>query len=809
MGWSIGQDVKLALRTLRRSPAFTLIAVGTLVLGIIMNAGTFSLVDSLAFRPLPVRDAASLVAVFGDRTDAHLLDFSYPDYIDYRDGTKSVFRGVAGFSEGPVSLSAQGQDAVMAWTHVITPDYFDVVRPRAQLGRLLGPDDETAVLLSHAFWVRQFGSDRAVLGRSVRLNGHPFTIVGVAARGFSGTRQFAYAPELWVTTHAAPWVFPGSDGLLAARNTFWLQLVARLQPGVSLAQAKAAGDAVAHSLGGTFPASHGGRAVTLFPNGQPINPWAWQGGELRSAGLVALLGAGLILLIACTNVANLLLARGTARRREMAVRLSLGASRWRVMRHAVMESALLSMAGGALGVLLAGPFIRLLNRLQPPLDFASAFQITLDWRVVVYTVLASACAGLLAGALPAWREADNDAAATLRAASGGARQRSRLLSALVVAQVTVSMIVLVSASLFLRSLAHARQIDVGFPRAHGLIVTLDPALQGYSDAQVHVFYDRLLRDLRALPGVTRVSRANHIPMDGSTSSLRVAAEGVAATDQDRPSVLFQSVEPGWFETLGVPVLEGREFMVSDTPHSPFVAVINQTLARRLWPGASPMGRRIETGMGTAEIVGVVRDTHIMTLSESPQPVLALSARQIQGTQYSVLLRTAGDARLLAPGVRRVLARIDPTLAVMGLKTLDEETEQAYSAVQGGAIGSTTLGLLALLLTAAGLYGVVAYGVAQSQREIGIRRALGAHQSSVVGMVVGRGLRLVLIGLALGLVLAVAGTRLLRGMLYGVSPTDPRALLLTALVLTGVTVLASWLPARRAATVDPMRVMRAE
>jgi predicted permease len=803
------QDIRHGVRGLRKNPGFAAIAIGTLALGIGVNAASFAFVDAAAFRPLPVRDATRLVAVFGQRQDARLLSFSYRDYEDYREGTAETFDGLAGFTETAVSLSSDGREAVMVWAHAVTTDYFDVVRPRVRLGRLLTGSDPAEVVLGHALWQRQFGADPGILGRTVRLNGHAFTVVGVAPPRFVGTRLWTYAPQLWVSMEALPAVSPGSEGWRASRAGGWLQLVGKLKPGISLTQATSAADAVSTRLGEAFAESHAGRTITLYANEKPVNPWAFSPGQIRSAGLISLAGVALVLLVACANVASLLLARGTSRRREVAVRLSLGASRARVARHLVTESLLIALAGGVVGLLVGRWLLPLLGALQPPLDFASAFEPALDVRVAAFTFVAALVSAVLAGALPAYRTSGAEPALVLRSESGGSGRAPRLLEGLVAAQVALSVVVLVAASLFTRSLARTQQIDPGFTVGDGLVLTVDPSLQGYSQSRIQQFYATLLDRIRAQPGVRSATRASRLPLDGSSSSMRVAAEGRSVSPDEQVTAWYYAVSPGFFDVLGADLVDGREFEPSDRAGSPPVAVISETLAQRLWPGASAVGQRIDTGGGVAQVVGVVSDFKVVGLRDGPQPILAVSTEQQPSWQSSLLIRTQGDGAALAPAVRRIVADLDPTLALIGLKTWADATGSTLAAARGGAAGAIGAGVLTLLLSMAGLYGVVAYGVARRAREIGIRMALGAHQSGVLALVIRRSIRVAMTGAAFGLILAVATGRLLSGLLFGVRPLDLPSFAAALIVLFTVALLAAWLPARRAARMDPLLVLRSE
>ncbi len=801
------RDIRQSWRGLRRNPAYTAIAVLTLTLGIGVNAAVFAVVDALAFRSLPVAEPDRMVALYGDRRDARLLGFSYPDWEDYRTGMSSVLDDLAGFAEGPANLS-DGRDAAFVWTQLVTGNYFEVLRPDARAGRLLSDSDEDAIVLTHGFWQRRFGGDRAVIGRTVMLNGRPFTIVGVTGPRFTGTRLFSYAPDVFVPIRAHSSILPGSDGWLTERAGGWIRPIGRLRRDASLAQAEAAANTVAGELGAVFAATHGGRSVTVFANDKPINPWVFDAAQLRASGIAALLGVSLVLLIACANVANLQLARSTSRRREIAIRFSLGADRARVIRHTITESLLLSAAGGTVGVLLATWLLDFTSSLVPPLDFTTAFAPAVDWRVIAFTFFTATVAGLIAGAIPALRASGADPAHVMRGDPDTAGRRPRLLDALVVCQVAFSLVVVVAAGLFVQSLQHTRRIDPGFDLSRGLVLRIDPRLQDYDAGRERDFYERALERIRALPGVQAATRASALPLDGTGETVRLSRDGETAPDETMSALLY-AVEPGYFPTLGVQLIDGRMLDESDDAAAPPVAVINQTLAGRLWPDGQVLERTVVIGGAPARIVGIVADTRYQLLHESPWSMVAVPLRQSTLPGGVFLVRTEADPGAVAPAVRRVISELDPALAIIGLRTLEENARYTLSAAQGGATGATLFGVLAVLLTAAGLYGVVSYGAARRAREIGIRMALGARSVRVVRMILNDGLRLALLGLAIGTIAALALSRLVSGLLYGVTGTDPRAFMIASLVLVGITALACALPAARATAVDPVRVLRGD
>ena len=806
----LGADLRYAARSLRRTPAFTLVAVLALGLGIGANAVVFGYVDAAAFRPLPVERPGELVAVYAAQGEADLLNVSYPLFEDLQRSITGL-AGAAAFAEGPVSLS-DAAAADVAWAHHVTDNYFPLLGVRPAHGRLLQAGDARApvVVLGHALWTTRFGADPAVVGRTIRLNGNPFTVVGVARPEFLGTRLFSYAPALWVPVGMHAQTLPGSAGLLEGRGRSSFQVVGRLRGGVDLAQVQASADAVARRLAEAHPDVHEGLRFQLVSNRTPINPWLAPPERIRAIGRLALLGVGLVLLIACADVASLLLARMTVRRREIAIRLSLGASRGRLVRQFLTESLVLAALGCLAALPLAALALAFTEEFGPPTDFATAFRPVVDLRMVAFTAGATLAAALTFGLAPALQTASGRLAGTLRdEAASAVGRRSRLREALVVGQITTSLVVLVAAGLFARSLQNARRMDPGFRIDDAVVFTLDPQLLGYDAVRTAELYDRLSSRLAALPGVQSVTRASSVPLDGSSSSTTVFAEGGGTSVADGVRADYNTVGAHYFETIGTPVVEGRAFAERDSAGPVEAVVVNEVLARRLWPAQPAVGKRIRLGGDVLEVIGVSRAVKSRSLGESPRPYLSLTLFRNPRSRTTVVLRSAGDPNALYAAVRREVRALDPALPVVGLKTLREHIAVSYTAAESGASMTAMFGGLALVLAAAGLYGVIAYAVAQRTREIAVRVALGARREHVVRLVVGRGVRLALVGIGIGVVVALLLTRPLAAILYGVSPYDPVTMGAVALLLGGVSLLASALPAWRAARVDPMRALRAE
>jgi predicted permease len=818
----LAADARYGARALRRAPGFTLVAAVALGLGIGANAAVFSLVDAVAFRPLPAAAPDRLVALFGrqGRGDDY-LSVSYRTYEDLRRAVRG-FTDVAAFREGPVNLaadataSADAPSADVAWAAHVSGNYFTVLGVRPVLGRALRPDDErqSVVVIGDALWRNRFAADPAVIGHAVRVNGAPFTVVGVMPPEFTGTRLFSFAPALWTPIGVHARTIPGSDSLLTSRTAGGFTLLGRLDDGVTVARAEAAANDVARRLAADIPDVYAGLSFRVFSNRTPINVWFGPPERMRAVGRVALFGVALVLLIACADVANLLLARMTARRREVAIRLSLGVSRGRLVRQFLVESLLLALLGLAAAVPLALLAIRASGELAPPTDYATAFRPTLDGRVLLFAAGVATLAGVVFGLAPALQASRPGIVRALREAGPGATsRRSRFRDALVVAQVTLSLVVLVTAALFARSLRNARATDPGFRVGGAVVFTLDPRLGGgYDRAHVDALYRTLLDRLAALPGVLAVSRATSLPLDGSSNSTAIWPDGRGTPADEGIRVDYSVVGEGYFAALGTPVVAGRDFALADTAAAVDPVVVNEVLARRLWPNEPALGRRLRYGPkpdDVAEVVGVMRTATYRHVGEAPRAAFAFSLLRNPVSRTTVLVRHAGDPARLYPAIRREVARLDANLPVIGLKTLREHIASSYSAAEGGAWGAGVFGLLALLLAASGIYGVISYAVTQRTREIAIRVALGARGSQVVRMVLAGGARLAALGIVLGAALTLAATRALAGLLYGVAPHDPLVIGGVALGLGAIALLASAVPAWRATRVDTIQALRAE
>jgi predicted permease len=806
-------DTMYALRALRRAPVFTLVAVAALGLAIGANAVVFGMVDAAAFRPLAVASPDRLHAMFATDADGGFGELSYPAYRDLREGV-NAFQDVAAFVEQPLSVGdARGSD--VEWSALVTPNYFDVLGATALHGRLLGPADERqpVVVLGHAIWQRRFGGDASVVGRTVQLNGYPWTVVGVLPERFTGTRLFSYAPGVWMPVGMHEQARPASAGMLDARAAARFNVVGRLRNGVTPAQATGEANAVAARLAAAYPTEHPDLRIRLIPNRTPINPWLAPPERIRAAGLLALVGVGLVLMIACADVANLLLARMTTRRREIAIRLSLGAARGRLLRQFLTESVVLALLGCAAALPAALLALSAADALQPPLDFATAYTPVFDARVILFAGAVAVAAAIVFGLAPAVHALRPGVAAALRSQGAGATGRRGLLrESLVVMQVAMSVLVLVSAGLFVRGLQHARAIDPGFDADGALVFTLDPQLaRGYDVQRSRLVYDELTDRLRELPGVRAVAITSGVPLDGSGSATRIFADGRISMD-DAVTIDYHVVAGDYLAAFGMPLVAGRMFQQQDVNRDIEPIVINSVLAERLWPGESALGRRLRTGTpdgDVLQVVGIVPAMRWRSLSESPRAGALFSALHSDRSRMTVVVRADGDPLSHIPAVREVLRAIDPTLPVVGMKTLRDHIAVSYSAVESGAVTATSFGILALLLAAAGIYGVLSYLVAQRAREFAIRMALGARSRQLLGLVFSRALVLTGIGVIVGVLVALPVTRTLGGLLYGVSTHDPVVFGSVVVLLAGVAAIATAVPAVRAMRVEPMRALRLE
>ena len=814
---SLLQDLRYGLRLLLKSPGFTAVSVLTLALGIGANTAIFNIINAILLRPLPVADPAHLVSVsLMKREGSRLGLFSYPNYTDFRDQNE-VLAGLAAHRFAPMSLSRSGNNE-RVWGYLVSGNYFDVLGVKAAVGQTFSPaEDQTpgahpVVVLSYGCWQRRFGADPGIVGQTIILNSHQFTVIGIAPEGFTGTERI-FTPEVWAPSMMQAWIDPGAAGLEQRGSSQWFT-VGRLKPGVSATQARAALNALAAQLGQEYPQTNEGMTVQLTPPGLVIP--AARTPVLGVAGML-MVTVGLVLAIACANLAGLLLARATERRHEIAIRLALGASRW-LVRQLLTESVLLAAAGGGLGLLLAFWIVDLVMALRPQLDFAVTVDLRMDWRVLSFTLLLSLLTGVLFGLIPALQTTKTDLVPALKdATSMVGYRRSRWRNGLLVAQVALSFVLLIAAGLVVRSLQRVQMLGPGFETEHAVVMSVNLSLQGYDEARGQEFYRQLVARTESLPGVRSASITSFLPLSFHYLGIPIHIEGQAsARGASIPEAMQSSVGLNYFATMGLPLIAGRDFTAQDKKDAPAVAIINETFASRFWPGQSAVGKRFSAGRNEGpliEVIGVAKDGKYFSVSEEPMPFVyrPLLQNYVGGANNdgTLIVRTIGDPSVIIAAVRHEVQQLDANLPVFDVKTLTEHMRLSLFPFRIGAAIVGSLGLLALVLAAIGIYGVMAYLVSQRQREIGIRIALGATVRDVLRLILSQGLKPVFPGLVLGLAGALALSRLLVSLLFGVSATDPLTFILVALLLAGAALLACYIPARRATKVDPIVALRCE
>jgi len=832
------QDLRYGLRMLARNPGFTAVAVLTLALGIGANTAIFSLLDAVMLKVLPVQKPDQLVLFFDGSNEGTRISrggigdggrwryYSYPLY-DYLRDHNQFFQGICAFrlGEDRLSVSMAGRPPVESaqgvWGHLVSGNYFSVLGVNAILGRTLSPEDDRpgarpAAVISYGYWKQSLGGDPAVVGEVVGLNGTSFTIVGITPREFFGERV-RRSPDFWLPIVMQPQVMI-HESYLADPGVYWVNLMGRLKPGVVRQQAQAG---VTVQLRQFLTSQQGSQIsqhdrneieksyISLAPGGPGISGLR----ERFEEPLHILMAVvALVLLIACANVANLLLSRAAVRHKEISVRLALGAGRLRLIRQMLTESLLVAGFGGVLGAIFAVWGVRIL--VSKFAGSSSPLNVSPDLRVMSFTMGICALAAILFGLAPALRSTRPEIATELKTGSSspaGIGQRWNLGKGLVSFQAAVSLLLLVGAGLFVRTLRNLQTEDPGFNRQHVLLVGIAPRLAGYKPEQLASLYERLMARVISLPGVRMASLAAYSPMSGHSRSTNVSIEGYTPAPGQDMDVHTNVVGWSHFETVGTPIVLGRAIGPQDTATSPKVAVINVSTAHDFFGDQNPIGRRFGFGgdskhSGDFEIAGVAADARYRSLRQKPERMVFTAAAQMQGDEAYVSeleLRTLGDPRSVAIAVRNALARIDKGLPATTVTTLSEQVDDSLGQVRTVSELSSFFGLLALALACVGLYGIMAYVVARRTSEMGIRMALGARSRAVLWMMLREALFLVLVGIAVGVPAAIGAGHLISSQLFGLTPSDPITLSLSTLVLLAVAALAGYLPARRASRVDPM------
>ncbi len=808
------QDLRYSVRMLTKSPLFTAAAVITLALGIGLNAATFSTVNGILLRPLPgTAEPERLVQLYRAWPGLEYGSTSIPHYQDLRDRTGDVFENVAAWYISAMSLSVEGRsERIMGL--LVSANFFQTYGVSPALGRMFipgeedrGPGAHPVAVLGHAFWRTRFGGDPTVVGSTLALNGHPFEIVGVAAEDFSGPVTYASIP-VYVPLMMQMEIVPGRN-LIEARGHNMMTAVARLRDGITVERARQRLDALLIQLREELPDYYEEQlGTTVVPQMDAgIHPMFRNAQVGMSSVMMAVVG--LLLLIACVNVANLFLARARERRQEMGIRLSLGAGRARIVQQLMTESLVFSALAGAAGLGLAAIAVRVLAGIRPPVDGPWRFAIEMDYRVLGFTLVVSLAAGMLFGLAPALQAARADTMAAVKGDTSG-RTRARASATLVVLQMALSLLLLVSSGLFLRSLQGATRIDPGFDDPHTIaLASMDPGLQGYDEARGRTFQDCLLDEVRALPEVRAVGLSDWLPLGLATQDRFTAVPGYEFAEGELQSITYARVTEDYLEAMGVELLEGRTFSVQDDAAGPPVIIVNRRFAERFWPGESALGKVVTTAGDDRQVIGVVETGKVRSLGEAPTEFMYLPHRELYESGVTLVVRTSGDPAGVLRRVRDLVRAQDPDMPIFDVRTMEEHMGIALLPARLGGSVLALFGLLGLVLAAVGIYGVMAHSVAQRTRELGIRVALGSDRRSVLRLVLGEGMRLAALGIVIGLIGAVGASRLLAGLLYGVDPLDPVAFSLVPITLVAVAALAVYLAARRAAGMDPVRALKTE
>jgi predicted permease len=795
-----------------KSPGFTIVAIMSLALGIGANTTVFCWIQNVLLRPLPgVHDPGRMVVLATTHGPKVWDTVSYPDLLDY--GTLTgVFSGVIGSQITPACMRMENA-AEWIYGQVATANFFDVLEVTPELGRFFLPEEalkpggHPVLVISHGFWMRRFGGAAGVVGRTVEMNGHPFTIVGVAPEDFHGSMS-GLKCDFWapLTMHRQVANF----GSLEDRADRWLHTQARLAAGVGLGQARAAANGRAKQLEAAYPDVNRELGMKVLPLWQ--SPYGGQ--SLFLPVLRVLMAVSLaVLLIVAANVANLLLARATTREKEIAIRLALGAGRVRLIRQLLTESMLLALLGGGLGLLLAAWASNLFRWFVPKTPLPVGYGFELDGRTLLFTLMLTVATGILFGLAPAWQTARDRLHNALKDGGRGAGAGSahhRLRGALVSSEVALALLLLASAGLCLKGFQKAREVDLGFDARRVLVAGLRIGMNGYDEAEGKVFYRQLRERLVTVPGVTDVGLSSWFPLgfEGGPAS-RVEPEGYAAQPNEDLSIPYAIVSPGYFATLRIPIVEGRDFTDRDGTKEEGAVIVNEAMARRFWPGENALGRRVRIWGGRAAVVvGVVKTGKYRSLNERSLPFVYYPYQQgVWDLNLGVALRTEGNPATMITPLRREIAALDSRVEIWAALPLEDYAQAAFVGHRIAATLLAVLGSIALVLAAMGIYGVVAFVVGQRTHEIGVRMALGARPGDVVRLVLGHGLKLALIGIVLGTLGSVLVTRFLAVFLHGVSPFDPWTFAGVAGVLGGVTLAACYAPARQAARVDPVVALR--
>jgi predicted permease len=810
---TLWQDIRYGIRVLRKSPGFTVLAVLTLALGIGANSTIFSWLNATLLNPLPgVANPQQIVVVARGKPGHVQASFSYADFMDLRERNRTL-SGLTASAIYPISLTEQEKPERL-WATMVSANYFDDLGVRPIHGRGFLPAEDHApggaafVVISYHLWQRRFDGNPAAVGRTISLNNHRYTIVGIAPSEFQGSYTGLRA-DLWVPLMMAKQIIASND-LLEQRGDSWLVVLGRLKPGINREQAQSELNLLMQQIVRQYPDEHAGlKQISLFPLWKaPYGATVYLGGVL-----LMLMGiAGVVLLLTCANVANLLLVRGVSRRRELAIRLALGANRVRLIRQMLTESLMLALMGGGIAILITLWSSKTFMNMAPPSDLPIWISVNVDRRVFLVSLAASMFTGILFGVLPAFRASSVSPISVLKDESGSAAggvRKARLSGGLAVAQVSLSLLMLISAVLLIRSFRNAQGFNPGFNPKGVLLESYDLFPTGDTSPQGIEFDHQALEKIRTLPGVQSASLANWIPLGFSNSSDAIKPEGYVPGPHEVMEAGVAVVSPDYFRTMEIPLVNGRDFSVEDNAKSQNVVVVNQALVDRYWSGRDAIGKRVQVGKNFYSVVGVASTSRYYSLNEPPEPFIYYPLDQNYTSNITLHVRVTGGPANMALAVQNAIHEMNAGLPVFDITTLDSriQVSSGILRIAGSTVG--IFGLLALILAAVGIYGVVAYSTKQRTREIGIRVALGAQRRDVFRLVIGQGVRLTLIGVAIGLIAAYFFSRILSSLLFGVSASDPLTFGAGAIFLGAVALGACYIPAWRAMRVDPMVALRYE
>jgi len=816
------QDFRFAVRTLAKKPGFTAVAILSLTLGIGANTTIFTLVKAIFLQGVPVQDPSRVVAIYSSQQSRgsaaqQYLPLTVPNAKDYRD-LNDVFSGMSVVTFTGATLTRQGKDTGI-FVQLVDSNHFSVLGVRVAQGRDFLPEDDQSdgknpvVIMSHAKWVSDFGSDPKILGQTVQINGQDFTVVGIAPAEFHDVGTLG-SPDLWMPITMHDSVLTGIvKAWYSQRGARIALAVARLKPNVTLAQAQASMHALGARLEQEYPTDNKGRNNDLVPLEETNIPPAQRPLFVR-AGALMMITVGLVLLIACANVANLLLTRATQRRREMAIRLSLGASRGRIVRQLLTESLLIGLISGGLAILTAEEAVNLVIKLLPPPGLPGGVDTSIDVRVLLFTIALAILAAVIFGLVPAMQASQPSQMGALRDrtdAPGGATRWYGLRGILVMTQVTLSLVALVGAGLFIHSLKNAQETDPGFETKREIVMGINLAAQRYTQPRAEQFYKDVVDRLRGLPMVASASVSDSAPFTQGFQRTTFP-EGVDTSDPTNgkltPTI---SVAPGYFGTAGIEMLRGRDFDDHDDAQSHMVAIVNQAFVDQMWPGRDPIGKHLHFLLQTwdVEVVGLVNTVKYATLGEPPQPIVYFPLKQHYSPAVTLYVHTKGDTNAALTSVRSTVQALDPTLPLANVRTVQELLNNSLVAPRLGAELLGAFGALALLLAAIGTYGVMSYSVSQRTQEIGVRMALGAQRGDVMRLILRNGMAMILTGVAAGLLFSTLLTHSMNSLLFGIGIFDAPSFFATAGILLAVAMFACWLPARRAMRVDPIIALRYE